>query len=333
MLNGERTRLTPKEKIKSSDLGFKLNVDAFNMKKYEFNPLLKKLRTTFLAGDGGFDYFKNSSGLKLFYRFFLPSNLNKIIIVNHGAGGNGEYHVLLADEVISENVGVYVMDYRGHGNSEGKRGDIEDFRLILSDLHEFVLFIKNKHPAIPIILHGESMGGAVAINYLCLYQSDIKGLLLFSPALKLKVRLNVKDFFIILLSLIVYLFSPGYPFIKMERKDYSGTANPLHEEYDKTDPLHLKKLSPRYILQLNSYIHKAFNSAKFIDIPTLIFQGEKDPAVDSEGIKDFFNRCSSKNKELFIVPNGLHALYTDPNSTKPEINIWNKLRNWLKSFS
>lgn len=61
------------------------------MANFKFNPLLEKLRITFSAGEGEQKFFKNSSGLKLFYRYFLPVVVKKIVLVSHVAGGNGDY--------------------------------------------------------------------------------------------------------------------------------------------------------------------------------------------------------------------------------------------------
>ncbi|MHA1271727.1 MAG: alpha/beta fold hydrolase [Candidatus Helarchaeota archaeon] len=303
------------------------------MAKFEFNPLLEKLRITFDAGEGSYDFFYADDGVKLFYRYYIPPKIEKIIIVAHGAGGNGDYYILLADQVFNENIAVYVMDYRGHGYSEGKKGDIKKFENILNDFDKFIILVKQQHPKIPIFLFGESMGAPVIINYLSNYDININGVILFSPAVKIKIKFSVKQILMVVPLALIYLFAPGACLISMNQgRDSTGIANPIHLEYDKTDDLHLKKISIRYLLTLNSIIKKAFNCAENINHPILLVQGEIDPSIDLNGVKDFFERISSNDKQLIIIPNGTHALFTDPNANSTENNIWDILRDWLRRF-
>ncbi|MHA1232552.1 MAG: lysophospholipase [Candidatus Helarchaeota archaeon] len=304
---------------------------------YKFNPLLEKLRISKAADNGKYNFLITKDSTKLFYRYYLPPEIDKIIVVAHGAGGNGDYYVILADQVFNEHIGVYVMDYRGHGYSEGKRGDIKSIKELLSDFDEFVSLIQEKHRNVPIFLFGESMGGALIINYLAKYNSPeitevIKGVILFSPAIKLKMKYSIKQIFLAIPFLLTYLFAPSARIIDITKGPVDeGIANPIHIEYDKTDENHLKKISPRYLLNLVRLIEKSYNLADKITAPIIIFQGTNDPVIDIDGIEKFYERCSSSDKTLELVDGGRHVLFTDPIANSKENNIWKKLNNWLKN--
>jgi len=188
--------------------------------------------------------------------------------------------------------------------------------------------IRNRHKDIPLFLFGESMGAPVIINFLAKYKVSINGIILFSPAVKLK--LSLKQILSVIPLSLIYLFAPGVPIINMNSgRNSTGISNPIHLEYDRTDELHLKKISIRYLLTLNKIIKKAFKLASVITQPILIIQGENDPVLNIDGIEQFFDECSSRDKELVIINNATHALFTDPNACSDKQNIWKILKEWL----
>ncbi|MCK4239792.1 MAG: alpha/beta fold hydrolase, partial [Candidatus Lokiarchaeota archaeon] len=152
------------------------NEERINIEDLNINPLLQQLRENPIAGKGENFYFNSFDNTKIFYRIWKPINdIKKIIIVSHGMGGHGEFFVLLADKLYNEGIMVIAPDYRNHGHSDGKKGDLKRFKYILQDLHEFINYISDQHPDTPIYLFGESMGGAVNINYVAEYPENLTG--------------------------------------------------------------------------------------------------------------------------------------------------------------
>ena len=301
-------------------------------KNIDINPLLEKLRETRLAGTSDNDYFKSFDGINIFYRTWKPSKkIEKIIIVAHGMAGHGEFFVLLADKLVNQGIMVIAPDYRNHGHSEGKKGDLKKFKYLLKDLYYFINFIKELYPNIPISLFGESMGGTVSINYAKKFPEEfsrLSSLILFAPG----VKLNLPKIFwfrialLILPIIIIRLLFPSKRIIPAKGREESGIKNSIHQQYDKTDPFHLEKLSLRYIIQIFKYIRKSRKIAPKISIPTIIFQGTKDRGISCESVKKFYKRIASKDKEIIMVENGYHALITDPSFQ----DKWMILINWLK---
>ncbi len=283
--------------------------------------------------------FRSSNNIELFTRVWSFSSITQkgIIVVFHGAGGDGEYYALLADKVCKHGIMVMVCDYEGHGRSEGKRGDIKDFRSHIINAKEFIEAIYNKYPDLPIFIFGESMGGIVLVNVLIEYSSvlpsTIRGLLLFSPALAFKKNsIQFSDIFRNLLPFIVSALIPGKATISMRPdKHFSQSPaakymNPLHIEYDMTDKMHLEKVSARFVVQLNRFANKAFEKgANFINKPLLLVLADHDAAVDIEAVKAFYQRIPESDKTLIVVERGPHALFT-AEAFQP---YWNQLIQWI----
>ena len=305
------------------------NNDKIDINDLEINPLLQQLRENPITGNGENHYFTSFDGAKIFYRVWRPIiKINKILIVSHGMGGHGEFFVLLADKVFNEGIMVIAPDYRNHGHSDGKKGDLKRFNYILQDLHEFINYISEQYPDTPIYLLGESMGGAVNINYVAEYPENLTGMILFSPAVKIEFSLKRRILLILIALplLILRIFAPSSSIIGARGSEDEGIRNPIHQQYDKTDPNHLKKISARYLIQLLKYIRKSVSKASKINIPTVIFQGTSDVEVSQEGVSKFFERLNSDMKELYLIEGGYHCLLTDPDFQ----DKWHILIEWLK---
>jgi acylglycerol lipase len=304
--------------------------ESLNTEDFEINPLLNELRENPVAGKGETHYFVSFDNTKIFYRIWKPPNkVQKIIIVSHGMGGHGEFFVLLADKLVSEGIMVVAPDYRNHGRSDGKKGDLKKFKYILQDLKVFFNYISSQFPNIPIFLLGESMGGAVNANYVADHPENVSGLILFSPAVKLNFNWAMKLGLglAMLPFLVLRVCCPSAKLIPAKGREEQGIANPIHQQYDKTDPYHLDMVSIRYLLQLFKYIRKSIKKAKKISIPTLIFQGTEDPGVSPEGVAEFYEKLESIDKKLFLIEGGYHCLITDPLFR----DKWHYLIDWLKS--
>ena len=301
--------------------------------KIRIHPILEKLRNNPVAGNGNNDYFSSFDNIRIFYRIWKPlKEVKKIVIVSHGMGGHGEFFVLLADKLVNHDIMVISPDYRNHGYSEGEKGDLKSFKLIVKDLSYFLNFIKEKYPDIPIFLFGESMGGITTINFAKQYPNDfneLSGLILFSPGIKPNFP---KKFWIgiALIALPLLLFRVLFPSKKIystESDKDEGIKDPIHQRYDKEEPLHIKKLSIRYIHQVFKYMRKTSKIAPIISIPVIIFQGKLDKGISPEAVESFYEKLGTKDKELYMIEEGYHALITDPSFQ----DKWDVLLEWIKS--
>jgi alpha-beta hydrolase superfamily lysophospholipase len=105
------------------------------------------------------------------------------VLIVHGLGEHCERYVRLAADLTAAGWLVHSYDQRGHGASEGARGDIatpsslqDDLALMLDRLHE------ERVPR-PLVLLGHSMGGAVVARFVAGNANSVDALVLSSPAL------------------------------------------------------------------------------------------------------------------------------------------------------
>lgn len=228
------------------------------------------------------------------------SNIVAIIIAFHGIGGHGGYYQYIAEKVAPYSFMVVAPDCRGHGLSEGKRGDLKIIK-VLDDIKQIIDHFKSIYPNVPIFILGESMGGCLVISFINKYDirdMNLKGILLFSPAVGMSLRSTIHiPITLRILGTIIYFIAPGLPIIK---------------GYDGDDDLQLRKYSVRYIYNLFKYMKKAMTSCfEWVNIPIIIFQGSDDDLIDPEAVKCFYDNIPQEDKEFVFIPGGSHCLFND----------------------
>ena len=62
--------------------------------------------------------------------------------------------MIFAEYFCKRGYGVYSIDLRGHGNSEGKRGHINNFKKLLNDSEEMFINIRKENLDVPIVMFG-----------------------------------------------------------------------------------------------------------------------------------------------------------------------------------
>lgn len=88
-------------------------------------------------------------------------------IFYHGGGahsGAGYAH-LAAGLRDGSGVAVYTPDIRGHGHSQGERGDAPSTEQLFRDVDGFVDLVRGAHPDRPLFVGGHSSGAGLVLNY------------------------------------------------------------------------------------------------------------------------------------------------------------------------
>jgi alpha-beta hydrolase superfamily lysophospholipase len=106
-----------------------------------------------------------------------------IVILAHGYGEHLGRYEHVADFLVGRGAAVAGPDHVGHGRSGGERVMITDYDLVVDDLHSALARIKHRHPGLPVVLIGHSMGGMIGARYAQLHRDELAGLVLSGPVL------------------------------------------------------------------------------------------------------------------------------------------------------
>ncbi len=108
-----------------------------------------------------------SDGVKLAYRRYLPATPRAVVLFYHGGGAHNAagYQTLASSLQTQYAVAVFLPDLRGHGASEGSRGDSPSPKQVWDDVSTFITHIRTQFPTLPLILGGHSSGAGLILNY------------------------------------------------------------------------------------------------------------------------------------------------------------------------
>jgi pimeloyl-ACP methyl ester carboxylesterase len=108
---------------------------------------------------------KARDGVDLTYRLVAATGgtPERIVILIHGATASSASMHPLAKALAAQNMTVYTLDNRGHGNS-GRRGDLDYSAQLDDDMADIVTFVKAQHPSVPLALVGFSAGGGFSLH-------------------------------------------------------------------------------------------------------------------------------------------------------------------------
>ncbi|MBO3769879.1 MAG: alpha/beta fold hydrolase [Thermoproteota archaeon] len=255
-------------------------------------------------------YLTASDGVKLFYQYWLPEKVERILVCIHGASSHSGEFAYLGNYLSSKDVLTFTLDLRSNGRSGGERGDIEDIRIQLNDIDEMVNQLKDEWRK-PIYMLGHSLGASYALWYGSEYYEKLAGLVLVAPAIRLKTGLlgipaPLSD---------LWKFPLYSVFMPSKKWDVSrGWPQRFRESEDGkcilNDENCVKEFTFRYLINLSKVGGRAcLKLASKVNIPTLILQGVDDELVEPRGAEELYEKLIAQVKELRIFEGADHCFH------------------------
>jgi alpha-beta hydrolase superfamily lysophospholipase len=251
--------------------------------------------------------------------YLLPvSKARGSIVLMHGLGEHSGRYRHVAQFLNDWGLSVRAYDHRGHGRSEGKRGDVINGDPILQDA-EIVIEDFSSGFAEPPFLLGHSMGGLFAARFALTQLAPLRGLILSSPALA--VRLGGAQQMMLKL---LYCLAPALT-VPNRLPVHLLSHDPAVSSQYKADPLVHSKISARLLTSMLSSIDYCASHANSMKIPTLMLVAGDDHLVDPEGSKRFFARLPSGLGQMHLYPDFYHEVFNEIEAGRP----LGDLREWL----
>ncbi len=123
------------------------------------------------------------SGAELnLFSFSASGGAAGVIQVNHGLAEHAARYERFAKFMAPHGFHIYAHDHRGHGETTaadappGVFADKNGAAKIVADVGAIHQLIANRHPDLPVICFGHSMGGLIALNYALANSARIAGL-------------------------------------------------------------------------------------------------------------------------------------------------------------
>jgi alpha-beta hydrolase superfamily lysophospholipase len=258
------------------------------------------------------DQFTTTDGETLFLRRWnpdsiLPAKKDIAVLIFHGITAHSGAYDMAGRPISSGGYTTFGLDYRGHGLSDGNRGDSPNKERWIADLAESVKFIKSIGFSKVIIL-GHSLGVASAICATDAVPDEVSGLILLSGAYEGKKGLTKPPTFFQKTKIFASsVFRPSYQVVEYYREGMTVSKDPL--------------FNFRYTLRFLTMLDvKQLRLPANLNIPVLVGVGDKDELFDIDKVKEFYNAVPGNKKEFFVMKNATHARI--PVESWEEIVVW-----------
>ena len=267
---------------------------------------------------------KNSSEVDMADKINVRPKL--IVLALHGMAMHGSTFDALKETLAAENILVVAPDLPGYGMQCLAKSAKCTFRseASLELVEAQIKSIKDKHPDVPLILLGESLGGALAIDYASRNASEINGLILSAPALSFRALAGLKLAPKLLLSVLD-------PATKLQLKAFiekNSSDNFADGQVVLQDKSSRKTTSLRELLRIRSFLSRAKSEVSNLspDLPILVLHGSADKIISLRGSELLGNHATSSKKKLEVFCGAGHLLLEVKH---PRAEVLSAIDNWL----
>ncbi len=260
--------------------------------------------------EGSYHLLVTSDGVNLFLRKWEPKTetpRQSAILILHGITAYSGPYAMIAEPLSEQGFTVYGLDLRGHGLSDGNRGDCPSEERFVKDLCEAIAFVNERHESVVLIGHSLGILSSIFAMRHCL--KNISGSVLLSGGVALRAgavqEMSTAQKLKILFSSI---FAPSRPVIKYQREGMVGLDDPL--------------FNFRYTLRFIRLV--SFEDIEFpekLDFPVFVGIGDSDELFSVDSCRELYEMIPSDSKEFYVAEGAKHAEFPD--------GAWNPLVEWM----
>jgi alpha-beta hydrolase superfamily lysophospholipase len=267
-------------------------------------------------------------GLKLHMQFWpAPGYAHGTVQIVHGLGEHIGRYAGVAAKLNDAGWHVVGHDHRGHGRSEGPRGDVPSGAVLLNEITAVMDHVRGEGP---YILLGHSLGGLLAACYVAEMSSQsparwmrqVDGLVLSSPALDIRLSRFKQRLLSVLVPLAPHLRMPNGlkpAWISRERAVVRAYT---------ADRLVHNRVTPKLVQFMVEAGDAVFTAAPYWRVPTLLMWAGADRCVNPEGSEAFADAAPADVVQALAFPSLCHEIFNEPERA----HVMRHLTRWLSRF-
>ena len=248
--------------------------------------------------------FPSHDGTRLYYRHWPAASAPRgAIVLMHRGHEHSERMAHLVDELDLPDFAVFAYDARGHGRSPGARGDGQSVGTLVRDLDSFIHHLASAHAidGNDVVVVAQSVGAVIAATWAHDYAPKLRGLVLASPAFKVKLYVPfARSGLALMRRLRGSFFVTSYVKAKFLTHDEARIAS-----YE-ADPLITRPISVDVLLGLYEAAERVVADAAAITTPVQLLISGSDWVVHHRPQHDFFARLGSSRKEKQVFAGFFH---------------------------
>jgi len=229
------------------------------------------------------------------------------VLIVHGYGEHGGRYANFATALTDAGFHVHAFDHVGHGQSPGKRGYVDSFDALVTELAAQVARVLAEGEGKPCFLFAHSMGGLIATNYLTRGREGLRGAVISSPLLAVPEGVSP------LLLRLADVLGQWLPWLPVDRLDSASISRvPEAVAAYEADPLvYHGPIRARTGAQLTAAIGETTARFSAITLPLLVLHGTDDRLVPIGGSRRLVAEAGSEDVSSYFQEGGYHELLND----------------------
>ncbi len=256
----------------------------------------------------------STKGINLYQHTDLTDFPYANIVIAHGLAEHSGRYDTITNFFLSHHMNVYRYDQRGHGKSEGKRGDLTNTDELPDDCKIVIDIAKEQFPNIPTFLLGHSMGGHTVLKVATKYPGCVDGIIATDP---LSISFNFE------------VSGDPESYVPNALGDGVNSDPRVTAKYN-NDPMNLKEFTVRLMTTLQESAAQLKGDLDKVTDPILLLHGAKDGLIPASDSLEIYQKFSSEDKEIHVYPYLEHEILNEP-SRKWE--IYEEILYWIKRHS
>jgi len=256
-------------------------------------------------------FFISNDGSRRFYRgWTIDTPSSGTVVISHGYAEHGGRYSELASKLNSAGFDVWIHDYYGHGQSDGKRAEVPNIKLFVKDTELFISEIAvPRDQKKPLFVYGHSMGGTIALLYAIVHQSSLNGLILSGPVVRPSSQSSAIER---AAAHMLRKIAPSLKYLPFEPEPLCRDPRVV-EAYVRDPLVYSGKMKIR---MADEFFHAERllrdEALKDLKIPLLLMHGGADEVVPPLNSEVVFSLASSPDKTRKIFDGMYHEIHNEP---------------------
>jgi len=266
---------------------------------------------------------RGSGGVWLHWQAWLPVGAARaVVVLAHGGLEHSGRYAHVADRLTGAGLVTYAIDFRGHGRSGGRAGQVERMSLLVDDLDRLVRLATERHSGIPVFVVAHSLGAMVALEYVVAGDRDLAGLVLSGTGIdvsgipKLQAR-------------VARMLSAAAPNLRLMRFASDGVSRDpdVVRGYDEDPFVFRGRVPVRTAAELLVSADRVTPRLASVRLPLLVLHGGADPVATPAGARTVYERAVSVDKTLNVYDGLYHEIFNEPEKD----TVIDDVVNWIEA--
>jgi alpha-beta hydrolase superfamily lysophospholipase len=249
---------------------------------------------------------------RLYWQRYRPASPRATVAVFHGGGDHSGRYPALTGALVRAGLTVALVDFRGHGQSDGRRWSIDSFSDYLADAEAF-LHAQRAGPPGRLFVVGHGEGALIAARWALTRGGRVDGFVFASPLFGFGPDAPPRS------RWRARLLGRAVPRLALPaRVDAAAlTSDPELQAWIARDPLRGTATTARWFTASMAAQREVLAAAPRFDAPLLLLAGGDDRITELAESRRFFEAASAPDKKLVIYQGFRHELFNERERERP----------------